>query len=129
MSDIAKTDDRPKPEYQVGYKKPPKSGQFKKGKSGNPAGRKKEVREHDMGTILDRILSEEITDQRTGERLTTREAIMLSLRDRALKGDSAAAKKLAKLAKLTGNLEKAAPASFVQLQVVSVKERIFEILP
>lgn len=28
-------------EYEVGYKKPPKSTQFKKGQSGNPAGRKK----------------------------------------------------------------------------------------
>lgn len=28
---------------KIGYKKPPKSGQFKKGQSGNPAGRKKKV--------------------------------------------------------------------------------------
>lgn len=29
--------------YKVGYKKPPASGQFKKGQSGNPKGRKKKV--------------------------------------------------------------------------------------
>lgn len=29
--------------YEVGYKKPPVSGQFKKGQSGNPKGRKKKV--------------------------------------------------------------------------------------
>lgn len=29
--------------YEVGYKKPPVSGQFKKGQSGNPRGRKKKV--------------------------------------------------------------------------------------
>lgn len=29
--------------YKVGYKKPPKSGQFKKGQSGNPRGRKKKI--------------------------------------------------------------------------------------
>ena len=28
-------------EYEVGYRKPPKSGQFKRGKSGNPNGRPK----------------------------------------------------------------------------------------
>ena len=28
-------------EYEVGYKKPPKSGQFQPGKSGNPKGRPK----------------------------------------------------------------------------------------
>ena len=33
-----KTDD-----YEVGYKKPPKSGQFVKGQSGNPSGRKKKI--------------------------------------------------------------------------------------
>lgn len=29
--------------YKVGYKKPPVSGQFKKGQSGNPRGRKKKI--------------------------------------------------------------------------------------
>ena len=29
--------------YEVGYKKPPVSGQFKKGQSGNPKGRKKKI--------------------------------------------------------------------------------------
>lgn len=31
----------PRPPYQVGYGRPPRDGQFKKGKSGNPAGRPK----------------------------------------------------------------------------------------
>ncbi len=30
-----------KRDYRIGYKKPPKSGQFKKGRSGNPGGRPK----------------------------------------------------------------------------------------
>jgi Family of unknown function (DUF5681) len=30
-----------KKEYAVGYRRPPKSGQFKKGRSGNPGGRRK----------------------------------------------------------------------------------------
>jgi hypothetical protein len=29
----------PEPDYEVGYKKPPKHSQFKKGQSGNPRGR------------------------------------------------------------------------------------------
>ncbi|MGX9430513.1 MULTISPECIES: DUF5681 domain-containing protein [Bradyrhizobium] len=33
--------DQPKEEEAVGYKRPPKSGQFKKGESGNPGGRRK----------------------------------------------------------------------------------------
>lgn len=31
-------------DYEVGYRKPPKSGQFKKGQSGNPKGRRKGTR-------------------------------------------------------------------------------------
>ena len=33
-------------EYKVGFGKPPKSGQFKAGKSGNPNGRPKKERDH-----------------------------------------------------------------------------------
>ena len=33
--------DKPTQDYEVGYKRPPKSGQFKKGQSGNPGGRRK----------------------------------------------------------------------------------------
>ena len=37
----AKNPEKSKEDYEVGYQKPPKKHQFQKGKSGNPAGRKK----------------------------------------------------------------------------------------
>lgn len=37
----AKNPEKGKEDYEVGYQKPPKKHQFQKGKSGNPAGRKK----------------------------------------------------------------------------------------
>jgi hypothetical protein len=43
-------------EYEVGYKKPPVSTRFKKGKSGNPGGKRKEVAEDlDPGKVLQTI--------------------------------------------------------------------------
>ena len=45
--------------YDIGYGMPPKSTRFKKGQSGNPAGRKKGSR--NLATIVRRELEEEIT--------------------------------------------------------------------
>ena len=45
--------------YEVGYGKPPRSGQFRKGQSGNPKGRPKGAR--GVKSLLDDALSKEIT--------------------------------------------------------------------
>jgi Family of unknown function (DUF5681) len=41
---FAMSDGGPNAPYKVGYRKPPKSGQFKKGLSGNPGGRPKKLK-------------------------------------------------------------------------------------
>ena len=47
--------------YEVGYGKPPKHTQFKKGQSGNPKGRPKQVQAHmPVGRIIRHSLSEEV---------------------------------------------------------------------
>ena len=38
-------------DYEVGYGKPPKSGQFKKGQSGNPMGRPKKTAKEDIPLV------------------------------------------------------------------------------
>ena len=66
-------------DYEVGYKKPPKDSQFKKGESGNPKGRKKNTR--NLKTDLTKILEKRIS-VREGERkfrVSGQEGMLMSL--------------------------------------------------
>lgn len=89
--------DTPKP-YDVGYKKPPKHTQFKKGKSGNKKGRPKGAR--GLKTDLQAELGERITINENGKSLTlTKQQLMIKqLTNAALKGDLRAIQKLSDLA-------------------------------
>lgn len=74
--------------YEVGYGKPPTHSQFKKGQSGNPAGRPKQRR--NFKTILAEVLQEPV-QIRQGERARTvpyTEALIRSMASRALQGDA-----------------------------------------
>lgn len=62
------TTDTPSEDYEVGYGKPPKRSQFKKGQSGNPEGRPKETK--NLKTDLADELGETVT-VRDGERVKT----------------------------------------------------------
>ena len=81
-------------EFEVGYGKPPKSGQFKKGKSGNSKGRPKGGR--GLKTDLKAELNERITINENGRRLSlTKQQLMVKqLATQALKGDIRAITKL-----------------------------------
>jgi hypothetical protein len=60
-----------KPEdYKVGYGKPPKSGQFKKGTSGNPSGRPKKPT--DSVSVLMRELDSKFTIKESDQRKVIR---------------------------------------------------------
>ena len=77
-------------DYEVGYGKPPKSTRFRKGQSGNPAGRRKGS--FNLGTIVRRELGEEVTI-RTGDgvkTVTKAEAIVKRMIADALQGDTKA---------------------------------------
>jgi len=81
------TDDR---DYEVGYAKPPKHSQFKRGQSGNPAGRPKDSR--NIKTVLRDISREEVEIKENGRRMrvSKQEAMIRSLMARAIKGDNRA---------------------------------------
>ena len=74
-------------EYKVGYRKPPKSGQFKRGKSGNPKGRPRGSLK--LATDLAAELNEQITVREDGRarRVSKQRALIKSLMAKALQGD------------------------------------------
>src|SRR5215468_7495670 len=78
-------------EYEVGYRKPPKTTRFKAGTSGNPKGRPKGST--NLATDLAAELNEQITVREGGQarRVTKQRALIKSLTAQALKGDVRAA--------------------------------------
>lgn len=62
--------------YKVGYKCPPKSGQWKKGQSGNPSGKKKAPRPHlNFAKYVSEELLREVENTETGERMPAIKAL------------------------------------------------------
>jgi|ERR1043166_311268 hypothetical protein len=84
--------------YDVGYKKPPKSHQFKPGQSGNPSGGPKGKKEEieDVRIMIEAVLDEEVQIRSDGKVRTVSqvEAMFSALLRKALQGNPSAAKKL-----------------------------------
>ena len=86
-----------KPGYEVGYGRPPKDTQFKKGQSGNPKGRPPAVM--DLGAAVRELLKEAIT-VREGDRTRTVSkamAVIQTMVVRSLKGDPRATDQVVKM--------------------------------
>jgi hypothetical protein len=75
------------PDYEVGYKKPPKHSQFKKGQSGNPRGRPRGAK--NMTTLLGEALDEKVivTDNGRRRKVSKREIIVTQLVNRSAQAD------------------------------------------
>ncbi len=84
---MAKGDD-----YDVGYGKPPKSGQFKPGNSGNPKGRPKAPPK--VEDLIAREANRKIAITLAGAKVTLSQAEVMvkALMQKAMKGDIACAK-------------------------------------
>lgn len=89
-------------DYEVGYGRPPKATQFKKGQSGNPKGRPKQART--LSKILDHVLHETI-QVREGDGLrsmSAHEAVLYAQVVKAMQGDQRAFTAIMSLAKRCG---------------------------
>lgn len=84
--------------YEVGFGKPPRQNQFRKGASGNPKGRPRG--RHNWATVLEKALQERVVINENGSRktITKLEAAVKQLVNRAASGDLAAMRQLAALA-------------------------------
>ncbi|MXO69489.1 hypothetical protein GRI72_11730 [Altererythrobacter marinus] len=80
-------------DYTVGYGRPPRHSRFRKGQSGNPAGRpKKQKASVDLRSMLERVASEEVDI--LGRSVTMLELELMAIQRKAAKGDIAASKHL-----------------------------------
>lgn len=116
--------EQPPSGYTVGYKKPPRQGQFKKGKSGNPSGRPKGT--PNFATALEQVLSEQVVINEGGQRrtITKLEAAVKQLVNKATMGDSRATQQLLKvLSALDGD---STPASQPTLALTASDEQVMD---
>jgi hypothetical protein len=74
-------------DYQVGYGKPPQHTRFKKGESGNPAGRPKGTK--NLTTLFEKELKQRVVVTENGRRrsITKQEAMVKHLVNKAVSGD------------------------------------------
>lgn len=98
--------------YEIGYRRPPKSGQFKKGTSGNPKGRPKGSR--NFVTLLEQELGQTVVVNENGKRktVTRLQAMVKRMVADALQGDRKAQLTLVDVLRKTGGFEQ---AEFVSL--------------
>jgi hypothetical protein len=89
--------------YQVGYGKPPKPTQFKKGQSGNPSGARK--RDRSITALLDAAMNAKVTVTVDGrrEQMSKMQAIITQLCNKAASGDAKATKMLLDLVLATAS--------------------------
>ena len=97
------TDETSDAGFTVGYKKPPHHSRFQPGRSGNPRGKQKGVR--NLGSDVKRTLEVPVrlTEQGRARRVSTQEAALLRLREKGLKGDARSLDQLLELAKTFNN--------------------------
>jgi hypothetical protein len=87
------------PDKQVGYKRPPLHTRFQPGVSGNPRGRQKGVRNFAADVKRTLEIPVTLTENGKSKRVSTQEALILRLREKALKGDARALETLLTLAR------------------------------
>ena len=85
-------------DYAVGYGKPPQHSRFRPGRSGNPAGRRKGVR--NLATDVKRTLKlpVKVKEGSGSRKVSTQTGMLMLLREKVLKGDARALDRFVDLA-------------------------------
>ena len=91
--------------HEIGYRRPPASGRFKPGTSGNPKGRPKGTR--NFVTLLQQELQQTITVNENGKKkkVTRQQAMVKRVVTNALNGDARAILLLIDILKRTGHFD------------------------
>ena len=94
----------PQDDEQIGYGKPPKSGHFKPGQSGNPKGRPKGCK--GVNTIIDDVFRKKVSLREGGKvkKISQVEALFRRVMNEALKGDPKATDQALKLLQMMNNM-------------------------
>ena len=94
-----------KKQYPVGYGKPPKQSQFKKGISGNKKGRPKGTK--NLATLFHQEMSQRLTISENGQRrtITKGEAAIKQLINKAATGDAKSIQAMINISKEIGTLK------------------------
>ena len=89
--------DNPESKYEVGFQRPPRHTQFRKGTSGNPKGRPRETK--NLAAVLEEALAEKVAIVENGRRrkITKRSAMIKQLVNKAVSGDLRASRQLTDL--------------------------------
>ncbi len=84
-------------DYEIGYSKPPRDSQFKKGQSGNPKGRPRGVR--NFKTELIEVINSKVKVNRNGkkQKISAKYAVFLKLTEKSLSGNVPAIRTLIEL--------------------------------
>ena len=114
--------------YEIGFRRPPVSGRFQPGKSGNPKGRPKGSR--NFLTLLEQELNKSISVTENGRKhkLTRLQAIVKRMVNSALNGDQRALLNLLEIMKRTGRFDAPAaeallPDNYEQLLEAFIEQR------
>ena len=100
-----------KRDYKVGYGKPPEHSRFKPGQSANPAGRKKGVPNFKTDVENTLHLPVQLSEAGKTKRVSTQQAALSRLKQKALGGDGRALDRALKLAsKLSDEAESSGAA-------------------
>jgi hypothetical protein len=117
----------PPKDYEVGYGKPPKHTRFAPGRSGNPNGRPQGTRNFETDLKATLKAPVKITREGKPRKVSTQEAMLLRLREKALAGDPRALDRLISLAQTYNNEELTAasgPSSDDRMLLELFKSRV-----